>query len=42
MGQDFFVFIFSLLTIMTTDTAFSKSILGKLFLEKLVTGTSKN
>ena len=27
---------------MATDTAFSKSSLGKLFLEKIVPGTSKN
>ena len=38
----FFIFIFSLLAIMITDTAFTKSSLGKLFLEKIVSGTSKN
>ena len=38
----FFIFIFSLLAIMVTDTAFGKSSLGKLFLEKIVPGTSKN
>ena len=42
MGWDFFIFIFSLLTIMVTDTAFWKSSLGTLVLEKIVTGTSKN
>ena len=42
MGWYFFIFIFSLLAIMITDTAFRKSSLGKLFLEKVVSGTSKN
>ena len=42
MEQDFFIFIFSLLALMITDTAFWKSCSRKLFLEKLVTGTSKN
>ena len=42
MGWDFFIFIFSILAIMVTDTAFRKSSLRKLFLEKIVPGTSKN
>ena len=42
MGKDFFIFIFSLLAIMITDTGFKKSSLGELFLEKIVPGTSKN
>ena len=42
MGWDFFIFISSLLAIMVTDTAFKRSSLGKLFLEKTVPGTSKN
>ena len=36
MGWDFFIFIFSLLPIMVTDTDFKKSSLGNLFLEKIV------
>ena len=42
MGWNFFIFIFSLLAIMVNETAFRKSSLGKLFLEKNVSGTSKN
>ena len=42
MGKDFFIFIFSLLAIMITDTGFKKSSWGELFLEKIVPGTSKN
>ena len=42
MRWDFFIFIFSLLAIMVTDTAFRKSRLGKLILEKIIPGTSKN
>ena len=42
MGWDLFILIFSLLAIMVTDTAFRKSSLGKLFLVKIVPGTSKN
>ena len=42
MGWDFFIFIFSLLAIMATDTAFRKSSLGKIFLEKIAPGTSKH
>ena len=42
MGWYFFIFTFSLLAIMVTDTVFRKSSLGKLFLEKIVPGTSKN
>ena len=38
----FFIFIFSLLAIMVTDTAFRKSSLRKRFLEKIVPGTSEN
>ena len=38
----FFIFIFSLLAIIVTDTAFRKSSLGKLVLEKIVRSTSKN
>ena len=41
MRYDFFIFIFSLLLIIT-DTDFRKSSLGKLLLEKIVPGTSKN
>ena len=37
-----YLFIFSLLAIVVTDTAFRKSSLGKLFFEKIVPGTSKN
>ena len=35
---DFFIFIFSLLAIMIIDTAFTRSNLGKLYIEKLVSG----
>ena len=42
MRWDFFIFIFSLLAIMVTDTAFRKSRLGKLILQKIFPGTSKN
>ena len=42
MGWYLFIFIFSLLAIMVTDTAFRKSRLGKLILEKILPGTSKN
>ena len=42
MRWDFFIFIFSLLAIMVTDTAFRKSRLGKLILKKILPGTSKN
>ena len=42
MKWDFFVFIFSLLAIMVTGTAFKKSKLGKFILEKILPGTSKN
>ena len=42
MRCDFFIFIFSLLPIMVFDTAFRKSRLGKLILEKVLPGTSKN
>ena len=42
MRWDFFIFIFSLLAIMVTDTAFRKSRLGKFILEKILPGTSKN
>ena len=38
----FFIFIFSLLAIMVTETAFRKFSLGNLFLEKVVPCTSKN
>ena len=31
MGWDFFIFIFSVLVIMITDTAFRETSLGKLF-----------
>ena len=42
MGWNFFIFIFSLSAITITDTAFRKCSLVKLFLEKIVTGISKN
>ena len=42
MGWYSFIFIFSLLAIMLTDTTFRKSSLGKFFLEKIIPGTSKN
>ena len=42
MRWDFFIFIFSLLAIMGTDTAFGKSRLGKFILEKILHDTSKN
>ena len=42
MGWDFFNFILSLLAVMVTGTAFRKSSLGKLFLEKIFSGTSKH
>ena len=42
MEWDFFNFILSLLAVMVTDTAFRTSSLGKLFLEKIVPGTSKH
>ena len=42
MRWDFSIFIFSVLAIMVTDTAFRKSKLGKLILEKIIPGTSKN
>ena len=42
MRWDFFIFIFSLLAIMVTDTAFRKFRLGMLTLEKIFPGTSKN
>ena len=42
MRWDFFIFIFSLLAIMVTDTAFRKSSLRKIFFEKNFPGTSKN
>ena len=42
MAWDFFIFTFLLLAIIVTETAFRKSRLGKLFLEKIVPGTSKN
>ena len=42
MRWDFFIFIFSLLAIMVTDTAFRKSRLGKFVLENILPGTSKN
>ena len=38
----FFIFIFSLLAIMVTNTVFRKSSLENLFLEKIVPGTSNN
>ena len=38
----FFIFIFSLLAIMVTNTVFRKSSLENLFLEKMVPGTSNN
>ena len=41
-GWDFFIFIFSLLAIIVTETAFRKSSLGKLFFAKIVLGTSKH
>ena len=40
--MDFFIFVFSLLAIMIIDTAFRKSRLGKLILEKIIPGTSEN
>ena len=42
MRWDFFIFIFSQLAIMVTNTAFRKSRLGKLILQKIFPGTSKN
>ena len=42
MRWNFFIFIFSLLAIIVTDTAFKMSRLGKLILEKTLPGTSKN
>ena len=42
MRRDFFILIFSLLAIMVTDTAFRKSRLGKIILEKIIPGTFKN
>ena len=42
MRWDFFIFIFSLLAIMVTDTDFRRSRLVKLILEKSLPGTSKN
>ena len=42
MRWDFFIFIFSLLAIRGTDTAFGKSRLGKFILEKILHDTSKN
>ena len=42
MGWYLFIFIFSLLAILVIDTAFRKFSLGKPFLEKIVSGTSKN
>ena len=42
MRWNFFIFFFSLLAIMVTDTAFRKSRLGKFILEKILAGTFKN
>ena len=42
IGWDFFIFVFSLLAITVTDTAFRESSLGNLFIGKIVPGTSKN
>ena len=42
MAWGFFIFIFSPLAVMITDTAFRKSSLRKLVLEKIVPGASKN
>ena len=38
---DFFIFIFSLLAMMVTNTVFRKSCLEYLFLKNVVSGTSK-
>ena len=42
MRWDFFIFFYSLLAIMVTDTAFKKYRLRKLVLEKILPDTSKN
>ena len=41
-GWDFFIFIFSLLAIMMTDTTCRKSSLGNLFFKKVVLGISNH
>ena len=41
-GWHFFIFIFSLLAVMATDTVFGNSSLGNLFLKKVVPDTSKH
>ena len=42
MSCDFFVFIFSLLAMMVTNTVFRKSNLEDLFLKKVIPGTSNH